>query len=1314
MALGVGSAIACASGVATAEPSTPDVTSSTETGTEPAATTPLDTNPPVAGAQPPAQGSDGVSGTTALPSSPTEPESATASSVEVAPGVVVSHSGGAQTSARSLERAPEPKKSGKSKQDAAPSNAPASAAESSARRASVDSDTTSVTGFSPSVDDSPAPSAKQSSPPPTFAAAMTMNAPSQESPSPKPVAAPPSMVKVVLGALAAAFGANSSGPTQPATSPAAWVVAAVTRRELGDVPAASAENVSLARTAAVTNSAPVNPTATVGTPNASTGVVTGTVKATDPDGNPLTYTTPASTTKGTVTITTAGAFTYTPTAAARHAAAAVNAPAATTQDTFTVTISDGLGGTITKAVTVPVLGKNTAPTGYANVGWPDGTTGVVTGYVSAGDADYDPLTFSAANTAKGTVTVTPQGSFTYTPTAAARHAAAAVNAPAAAKQDTFTIAVKDGYGGTTNVNVTVTIVGKNTAPTNPTATVGSPNAATGVVTGTVGATDADRDTFTFTTPATTTKGSVTITSTGAFTYTPTAAARLAAAVTNAPAIDKQDTFTVTISDGYGGTVTKAVTVTVLGKANAAPINPTATVGTPNASTGVVTGTVKATDPDGNTLTYTAPSSTAKGTVTITTAGAFTYTPTAAAQHAAAAVNAPSAAKEDTFTVTISDGYGGTITKPVTVTVLGKNTAPTGYANVGWPDGTTGVVTGYVSAGDADYDALTFSTTNTAKGTVTVNTAGGFTYTPTAAARHAAAAVNAPASAKQDTFTVAVKDGYGGTTNVNVTVTIVGKNTAPNATATVTNTNLRTGVATGAITVADPDDSTFTYTATTSTKGSLAIAPNGSFTYTPTLAAQQAATGPNATAAAKQDTFNITVDDGYGGRATAVLNVAVTPIGANSPITDVKTTVGQPNSAIGEVKGTVKAVDPEGDVLTYTLTSGPTKGSVTVDSATGAFTYTPTSEARYDATVGPGQVVDSFTVTVRDAFGASASATVTAVPVAPYSASAIDQRPTSVGVSDPYLYFASQAETDHILDTLHASGIDTVRILVPWAGVEPVDNTYNWTAIDRMVTSARARNMTIVATLNSTPDWAVTPGTPAIIGAPANPQQYADFAGAVAARYVGRISAYEIWNEPNGKIFWEPGPDAAQYTAILKPAYLAIKAADPNATVVAGSVGYIATEPGKNINAVEFIQQMYANGAAGYFDAIAFHPYQYSYPFSVPDPYQVGPRSEAEKIHQLMVANGDGAKLIWATEYGQPTNFEGGVDRQAQFLADFLRTWREIDYAGPAYLFTTRDGTYSDPVENSFGLYNADWSPKPAVDAVEEVIDENDALDERNL
>jgi len=33
------------------------------------------------------------------------------------------------------------------------------------------------------------------------------------------------------------------------------------------------------------------------------------------------------------------------------------------------------------------------------------------------------------------------------------------------------------------------------------------------------------------------------------------------------------------------------------------------------------------------------------------------------------------------------------------------------------------------------------------------------------------------------------------------------------------------------------------------------------------------------------------------------------------------------------------------------------------------------------------------------------------------------------------------------------------------------------------------------------------------GQPRSPQEYANFAGQVAERYKGKISAYEIWNEP---------------------------------------------------------------------------------------------------------------------------------------------------------------------------------------------------------
>ena len=52
----------------------------------------------------------------------------------------------------------------------------------------------------------------------------------------------------------------------------------------------------------------------------------------------------------------------------------------------------------------------------------------------------------------------------------------------------------------------------------------------------------------------------------------------------------------------------------------------------------------------------------------------------------------------------------------------------------------------------------------------------FSYLPTAAARHAASAVSAPTSDKQDTFSINVDDGHGGVTAVPVTVTISPQNT----------------------------------------------------------------------------------------------------------------------------------------------------------------------------------------------------------------------------------------------------------------------------------------------------------------------------------------------------------------------------------------------------------------------------------------------------------------------------------------------------------------------------------------------------------
>ena len=629
--------------------------------------------------------------------------------------------------------------------------------------------------------------------------------------------------------------------------------------------------------------------------------------------------------------------------------------------------------------------NNRPPTlGNPSVGKPNAVTGVVTGKIAGKDADKDVLTYSApaVSTKGGTVVVTAStGAFTYTPSTAARHNASLVGAAAAAKTDTFTITVSDGFGGSASKVVTVAVSPKNAAPTVATTpTVNTPD-TNGLVTGTLGALDADADVLTF--KATPKKGAVVFTAGGGFTFTPTAAARHAAAVPGAKTSVTTETFTVTITDAHGGTITKAVTVGIK-PADVAPVIATVTAGTPNTKSGVVSGKITATDADKDTLTYSG-TSTVKGKVAVNAkTGTFTYTPTAAARHAASAAGAADAMKSDTVTVTVSDGHGGTATTTVQVTVLGANTAPTVAVTVGKPNTSTGVVTGAVTGKDADKDALTYTTPAASpKGTVTINAStGAFTYTPSAAARHAASVTGAPTAAKTDTFTVTVTDAHGGITTKAVNVAVAPANTAPTVATTPTvNAPNSSGVVTGSLNAADADDDVLMFKATPK-KGAITFAAGGSFTYTPTAKALADAAKPNAPATAKSDTFTVTVTDNHGGTATKTLTLTIGLAVPNAAPINGGCTITNTNTNTGAVTGTVTATDPDGDNLTYSGPASTSKGSITM--AGNTFTYTPTSAAR-QAAGAPGAPTtatqDTFTVTANDGKGANLAIAVT-VTIAP--------------------------------------------------------------------------------------------------------------------------------------------------------------------------------------------------------------------------------------------------------------------------------------------------------------------------------------------
>jgi hypothetical protein len=102
----------------------------------------------------------------------------------------------------------------------------------------------------------------------------------------------------------------------------------------------------------------------------------------------------------------------------------------------------------------------------------------------------------------------------------------------------------------------------------------------------------------------------------------------------------------------------------------------------------------------------------------------------------------------------------------------------------------------------------------------------------------------------------------------------------------------------------------------------------------------------------------------------------------------------------------------------------------------------------------------------------------------------------------------------------------------------------------------------------------------------DPATFAQFAVAVVQRYHGKVSHWEIWNEPNLPLFWGKSDiNAAAYTELLKGAYTAIKGVQPDGTVIAAGLSRSLEDGAPPI----FLNAMYTASVTGYFDAAAMHP-----------------------------------------------------------------------------------------------------------------------------
>lgn len=303
-----------------------------------------------------------------------------------------------------------------------------------------------------------------------------------------------------------------------------------------------------------------------------------------------------------------------------------------------------------------------------------------------------------------------------------------------------------------------------------------------------------------------------------------------------------------------------------------------------------------------------------------------------------------------------------------------------------------------------------------------------------------------------------------------------------------------------------------------------------------------------------------------------------------------------------------------------------------------------------------------------------------------------------GVSPDLSWGISNADQDKTAAALQDVGSRWVRLNVEWSATETSNNTYDsWMLnhYDRAVNVARAAGQRVLMLVSQSPKWAS--GSTDKQAPPQNPADYADFVRFLAARWAGKVEAWEVWNEPNIDRFWPTGPSAAKYTELLKAAYPAVKSGDPSAKVVFA---------GPSTNDYGFIEGAYDAGAKGYFDVMATHPYSCKSPEAV---WQSNGRISQfsylgyREIRKSMLARGDD-KPIWFTEMGWSTSTqECGVSEatQADYLKKAFALAAQDSYVQVAFWYNFRNNYWmhdADDIESRYGLLRSDFSHKPAYDA----------------
>jgi hypothetical protein len=314
-------------------------------------------------------------------------------------------------------------------------------------------------------------------------------------------------------------------------------------------------------------------------------------------------------------------------------------------------------------------------------------------------------------------------------------------------------------------------------------------------------------------------------------------------------------------------------------------------------------------------------------------------------------------------------------------------------------------------------------------------------------------------------------------------------------------------------------------------------------------------------------------------------------------------------------------------------------------------------------------------------------------------------------------------TDTDVAYMRAGRIGSVRLAVPWNGVQPTANGgYNWGGIDQAVAAAARGGLTALPFLYGTPRWVARKPTTLPTNNARAQRAWAAFVRAAVERYgpggdfwteraPGAVPAelavprprpvriWQVWNEANFFYFAFP-VSPARYAKLLKQTHRTIKRADPRARVLLSGLFGEPDEGGRRgMDAVDFLDRLYrVRGIKSKFDAVALHPYAV---------YASDLREMTEETRAVIGKNRDPRAHLYVTEMGwgsqnnfRQVAFEQGRRGQVRQLRDSYRylisNRGRLNLKG-TYWFTWKDIQGACSFCDSTGLFRRGpaFKPKPA-------------------